>query len=209
MGGTMSPSFGLMEHFQAVAVLALVAFSTMRGTHGQQVASGPIRGRISIPQKFQQDLPLGGGLAVTKVVVDGGLLATLPTADGYFVVNNVPAGPHLLQVVHPRLVFDSVRVDASEVKNGSVKMSAYLADFEHGKGAKLKYPLGLAPSGAFSFLEKREEFNILSVFKSPMALISLFSFGAMFLLPKLQPMIEEEKKRQQEENERQEAVNNK
>jgi len=51
--------------------------------------------------------------------------------------------------------------------------------------------------------------RILSVFKSPMALITAFSFGAMFLLPKLQPMIEEEKKRQQEENERQEAVNNK
>jgi len=201
------PSF--MEHIKATAMFALLALNGMQGTHGEQVASGPIRGLISIPQKFQQDLPLGGVLAVTKVVVDGGLLATLPTADGYFVLNNVPVGPHLLQVVHPRLVFDSVRVDAQEVKNGSVKMSAYLADFEHGKGAKLKYPLGLAPSGAFSFLEKREEFNILSVFKSPMALISLFSCGAMFLLPKLQPMIEEEKKRQLSENEGQEAVGNK
>merc|ERR1712039_112059 len=89
-----------------------------------------------------------------------------------------------------------VRVDVSEAKGGTVKMTAYLSDFEHGKGNKLKYPLGLAPSGAFSYLEKREEFNVLSVFKSPMALISLFSFGMMLLLPKLQPMIEEEKERE-------------
>merc|ERR1711957_924236 len=113
---------------------------------------------------------------------------------------NVPVGPHLLQVVHPRLVFDPVRVEASS-KGGEMKMTAYLADLEHGRGAKLKYPLGLAPSGLFGYLEKREEFNILTVFKSPMALISLFSMGAMLLLPKLQPMMDEEKKRQAEEAE--------
>jgi len=172
-------------------------------------AGGPIRGRISIPQKFQQDLPPGGSLSAVKVLVDGGEFSALPTADGYFVVNEVPVGPHLLQVVHPRLIFDAVRVDVQEAKGGTVKMTAYLADFEHGRGAKLKYPLGLAPSGAFAYLEKREEFNILSVFKSPMALISLFSFGAMLLLPKLQPMIEEEKERQRleaEQREKGEAV---
>lgn len=156
---------------------------------------GQIRGRISIPQKFQQDLPAGGGLIAAKVIVDGGLFRALPTADGYFVLDNIPAGPHILQVVHPRLLFDPVRVEAQEGKGSAMKMSAYLADLEHGKGAKLKYPLGLAPSGWFVYLEKPEEFNILSVFKSPMALISLFSMGAMLLLPKLQPMIEEEKTR--------------
>merc|ERR1712228_729555 len=86
-------------------------------------------------------------------------------------------------------------------KGAAMKMTANLADLEHGRGAKLKYPLGLAPSGLFGYLEKREEFNILSVFKSPMALISLFSCGAMFLLPKLQPMMEEEKERQRLEAE--------
>merc|ERR1711948_129039 len=89
--------------------------------------------------------------------------------------------------------------EAQEAKGAAMKMTAYLSDLEHGRGAKLKYPLGLAPSGLFGYLEKREEFNILSVFKSPMALISLFSFGAMLLLPKLQPMIEEEKERQRQE----------
>uniref|UniRef100_A0A7S4UBF5 ER membrane protein complex subunit 7 beta-sandwich domain-containing protein n=1 Tax=Alexandrium monilatum TaxID=311494 RepID=A0A7S4UBF5_9DINO len=160
---------------------------------------GQIRGRVSIPQKFAHDLPPGQGIASMRVILDGGMQSALPTADGYFLIGNVAAGPHLLQVVHPKLLFDPVRVEAQE--GTTMKMSAYLADFEHGRGAKLKYPLGLAPSGAYSYLEKREEFNILSVFKSPMALISLFSFGAMLLLPKLQPMIEEEKNRQRLEQE--------
>ena len=47
----------------------------------------------------------------------------------------------------------------------------------HSTEMKLKYPLGLAPSGTFTYLEKREEFNVMSVFKSPMAIV-----GALFQL---------------------------
>jgi len=178
--------------------LAILLQATWGAT--EDTSLGQIRGRISIPNKYQQDLPAGGGLAAVKVILDGGLRSTLPIADGTFAINGVAAGPHLLQVVHPTLSFDSVRVEASEA-SGAFKMSAHMADLEQGRGAKLKYPLGLAPSGTFQYLEKREDFNILSVFKSPMALISLFSMGAMLLLPKLQPMMEEEKARQRLEAE--------
>merc|ERR1712187_307323 len=95
----------------------------------------------------------------------------------------------------PVLRFEPVMVEALN-KGGVPKLNAYLSDLEHGKGAKLKYPLGLAPSDMYAYLEKREDFNVLSVLKSPMMLMFLFSFGVMFLLPKLQPMIEEEKERQ-------------
>jgi len=144
-------------------------------------------------------------MMAAKVILDGGVMSALPTSDGYFVINGVNQGAHLLQVVHPRLIFDHVRIEAQEVKGASMKMTAYMADLEHGRGAKLKYPLGLAPSGMFAYLEKREEFNILSVFKNPMAIVSLISFGFMFLLPKLQPMLEEDK-RQRLEAEQHEAA---
>uniref|UniRef100_A0A7S2B135 ER membrane protein complex subunit 7 beta-sandwich domain-containing protein n=1 Tax=Alexandrium andersonii TaxID=327968 RepID=A0A7S2B135_9DINO len=180
--------------------LASLLCCLLAGVARAEEKVGQIRGRVSIPQKFTHELPPGQGLAAMRVILDGGMHSVLPTADGYFLIGDVPAGPHLLQVVHNRLLFDPVRVEAQE--GSTMKMTAYLADFEHGRGAKLKYPLGLAPSGTYSYLEKREEFNILSVFKSPMALISLFSFGAMLLLPKLQPMIEEEKERQRLETQR-------
>ncbi|CAE7744489.1 EMC7 [Symbiodinium sp. CCMP2592] len=161
---------------------------------------GQIKGRISIPHKYQEVISAasGAGLAAARVILDGGLLSALPASDGHFALNGVAVGPHILQVVHPLLSFDPVRVEAAEGSAG-LKMSAYIADMEHGKGVKLKYPLGLAPSGAFSYLEKREEFNVLSVFKSPYALFGLVSMGAMLFLPKLQSMVEEEKERQQQE----------
>uniref|UniRef100_A0A7S1F4P7 ER membrane protein complex subunit 7 beta-sandwich domain-containing protein n=1 Tax=Noctiluca scintillans TaxID=2966 RepID=A0A7S1F4P7_NOCSC len=165
------------------------------GTAAADELTGEIRGRVSIPSRFQQGLPARMGLNALKVIVDGGAYAALPTADGHFAISGVCPGTHLLQVIHPTLVFEPVYVEAA-AKNGVVKMSAHLADFEQGAGAKLKYPLGVAPSNTYTYLEKREEFNIFSIFKSPMALIGLFSFGAMFLLMKVQPMLEEEKERE-------------
>eukprot|EP00434_Breviolum_minutum_P032232 symbB.v1.2.028506.t1/scaffold3027.1/size65053/4 len=135
-----------------------------------------------------------------RVAIERQVLLTLVFTNLLlFALNGVSVGPHLLQVVHPLLSFDPVRIEAVDT-SGSVEIQgAYMADFEHGKGAKLKYPLGLAPSGTFNYLEQREEFNVLSVFKSPMAIIGLVSMGAMFFLPKLQSMVEEEKERQQQE----------
>jgi len=159
---------------------------------------GEVHGRISIPAKFQQGLKPGGGVSAVKILLNGGEFSGMPTADGYFHLSGVPVGSYLLQVVHPSLRFDPVRIEASS-KTGAVKMTAYLADFMHGKGAKLKYPLGLAPSEVYGYLEQREEFNVMTIFKNPMALLGLFSFGAMFLLPKMQPMLDEQRELQEKE----------
>ena len=116
------------------------------------------------------------GLNSVKVILDGGQYVTMPTIDGQFALHDIPVGAHLLQVVHPVLRFDLVRIEVEDA-NSSAKLSAYLADLEHGRGAKLKYPLGLAPSDTYVYLEKRESFDILSIFKSPMALMGVFSFA--------------------------------
>ena len=39
----------------------------------------------------------GSGLAAARVILDGGLLQTLPASDGHFALNGVTPGPHLLQ----------------------------------------------------------------------------------------------------------------
>eukprot|EP00933_Yihiella_yeosuensis_P035479 TRINITY_DN29036_c0_g1_i1.p1 TRINITY_DN29036_c0_g1~~TRINITY_DN29036_c0_g1_i1.p1 ORF type:complete len:107 (-),score=11.31 TRINITY_DN29036_c0_g1_i1:16-336(-) len=86
----------------------LLGLSLLLASACAEVKLGQIRGRISIPQKFQQDLLPMGGLGAAKVTLDGGLVNTLPTADGYFFIAGVPVGPHLLQVIHPQLNFDPV-----------------------------------------------------------------------------------------------------
>ncbi|CAL1139972.1 unnamed protein product [Cladocopium goreaui] len=84
--------------------------------------TGQIKGRVSIPHKFQDATSAAGaGLAAARVILDGGVLSTLPASDGHFALNGVSAGPHLLQVVHPLLSFDPVRIEAVE-NSGAVKI---------------------------------------------------------------------------------------
>merc|ERR1712232_463958 len=154
-----------------------------------------VRGHINVPAKFQQAVTDHGGVNKVKVILDGGSYLTLPASDGYFVISNVGPGNHLLQVVHPVLHFDPVMVDVPASADAK-KVNAYLHSLGHGKGAKLKYPLNLGPSEMLVFFEPREDFNVLSVFKSPMTLMFVFMAGMMFIMPKLQPMMEEEKARQ-------------
>mmetsp|Transcript_44499 Transcript_44499/g.81280 ORF Transcript_44499/g.81280 Transcript_44499/m.81280 type:complete len:201 (-) Transcript_44499:95-697(-) len=168
--------------------------------------TGHILGRVNISPDFQPKLLDHGGLAAVRVIIDGGQFSALPQADGNFTLSGIPVGPHLLQVVHPVLRFTPVRVDLQVLKDGQEKVTSHVIDFERGKAPQtLRYPLVLRPSDTYTYLEKREEFNILTIFRNPMAIIGLISMGAMILLPKLQPMLEEEKERQLREAEAREG----
>ena len=82
----------------------------------------------------------------------------------------------MLELTHPSLHFDPVTIETffgGESQN-SVKITPFLTDHMYRKGAKLKYPLALAPSVLMAYFQPREEFNILSVLKSPMVLMMLF-----------------------------------
>mmetsp|Transcript_123791 Transcript_123791/g.194173 ORF Transcript_123791/g.194173 Transcript_123791/m.194173 type:complete len:203 (+) Transcript_123791:80-688(+) len=166
---------------------------------------GGIKGRVQIPPKYIPSLTKNGGKDAIKILLNGGLQSCLPDFNGDFAFEDLPSGAHLLQVVHPTLQYDPVLVEVKQAKT-----KAFIADPEKndGKGAKLKVPLQLKPSSQNQYLEKREEFDLLSIFKSPMTLLSLFSFGMMFLLPKMQPMIEEQQREQKarlEEQQQQQA----
>merc|ERR1719503_142454 len=106
--------------------LVLVASAT-----AEPALTSQIRGRVSIPSKFQSSQSKGkqSNLNAVRIIV-GGMYQGLPTADGYFSISGIPEGPHMLQVVHSTLCFDPVRVEAQK-KDDQLKMSAYLSDLEH------------------------------------------------------------------------------
>lgn len=195
-----------MLRFRSSSVLGLLLLLSARGQNAfagaaEQPSTVQISGTVNIPSKYASSegskkahLMLG-----CKILLHGSPhFEVLPTSDGSFVVDNVPEGQYMLQVSHPQLRFDPVYIEAVRKGPGQLKVAAHLLDFSHGKGLKLKYPLGLAPSDVTNYFEKREEFNILSVLKNPMMLIGLVTCGMVFLMPKVQPP-EEGKGRGEEE----------
>mmetsp|Transcript_28204 Transcript_28204/g.67739 ORF Transcript_28204/g.67739 Transcript_28204/m.67739 type:complete len:189 (-) Transcript_28204:191-757(-) len=159
-------------------------------------ATTRLQGQISIPSggKFSGK----SYMSSTRLILDGGVHEALPSADGSFEIDGVSEGAHSLQVAHPELKFEPVFVETTSRRDGTLQVNAFQQDIQHGKQAKLKYPLSLSPTDTVSYFEAREEFNILSVlYKNPMMLMMVFMGGMMFLLPKLQPDPETLKQLQQ------------
>jgi len=156
--------------------------------------AGTVSGTISVAKKWKEQLKGRNWLIDAKVHIDGGLYSAFPDHDGSFVIPNVPKGSHLLQVVHPELKFDPVQLEIT----GRGKVAAFLLDWTKGRGAKLNFPLGLAPSEQFDYYKQREEFDMFAQLKSPMTLFMMFMFGMMFIMPKIQPDEEQMKQLKQE-----------
>ncbi|KAJ3121082.1 Prefoldin subunit 6 [Nowakowskiella sp. JEL0407] len=119
----------------------------------------------------------------TKAVLNNGQFTAYIKEDGSFNFFNVPEGSHTLRVVSPEFVFDHVRVDVS-----SSKVSASITQLGAGyarEGPKLSHPIELTPKRPLVYFHEREKFNVMSLFSNPMILLSVFSLGAVFLLPKL------------------------
>merc|ERR1711971_1082636 len=104
-----------------------------------------------------------------------------------FLIENVPVGTYLLQVTHPTLQFDSVLVEISS----RVRITASFTDLEHGKHHRMKYPLHLQPAYKVSVFKPKEEFKPQDMLKNPMVLVGCFLGLMMFVMPLIQPDMEE------------------
>ncbi|CAD7961562.1 unnamed protein product [Amoebophrya sp. A120] len=160
-------------------------------------ATTSIQGVIKIPPHFRLTKD---ALSSTKLILSNNVDTRIvhPTAKGEFEITDVLTGEpnYSLDIVHPILWFDPVLIDVGHVSDAESdsmpKITPYLSDALYGKGKKLKYPLELAPSNVKMYFEEREDFNILSLFKSPMVLMMAFMFGFVYLMPKLMPQMDEQ-----------------
>lgn len=138
-----------------------------------------VEGVINIPKYFDN---VKDGRQNLRVVLSNPLDTKLVFANsnGEFEISGVVENAtYILEVFHPALFFDSVTIEV-----GKKGVTPYLTDYLYGKGPKLRYPLVLAPSSIKNYFEEREDFNILSLFKSPMVMMMLFMFGMVYMMPK-------------------------
>ncbi|KAJ3327774.1 hypothetical protein HDU91_004268, partial [Kappamyces sp. JEL0680] len=80
-----------------------------------------------------------------------------------------------------------------DVNQNEGKASFYI--YEHGwdlntHGSPLPSLDGWPPLGAFHYFMERESFNVWGIFANPMMLISLFTLGLIFVLPKIKETIQ-------------------
>lgn len=123
--------------------------------------------------------------ANVRVIMDGGERAVTTRRDGSFVLFNVSAGVHLLELQAPVLVYPTAKVqvpdDGSEIKVLEYK-------YPGAPRMMVAHPLELRPVARAIVYEEKPQSSALSFLMSPMVLIMAATLGMTYCLPALQKM---------------------
>ncbi|KAM8717706.1 hypothetical protein ACLKA7_004412 [Drosophila subpalustris] len=116
------------------------------------------------------------------VSLNGGEYLGFVRHDGNFVISGVPAGSHVLEIYHPDIYFQAVRVDIS---NKGKYRARKLSHIRPNQVVKLPYPLFMKPLGRRRFFRLREQWNIMDYVMNPMVLLMIVPLLLMLVLPRL------------------------
>jgi hypothetical protein len=90
--------------------------------------------------------------------------------DGSFVINGVPSGTYVIEVLNPTYLFESVRVDITS----KGKMRARRVNYLQPSVVKtLHYPLEFRDRRKANYFQKREQWKITDFLMNPMVLLLL------------------------------------
>uniref|UniRef100_A0A4W5R7T4 Endoplasmic reticulum membrane protein complex subunit 7 n=1 Tax=Hucho hucho TaxID=62062 RepID=A0A4W5R7T4_9TELE len=136
-----------------------------------------IEGRAIVPGVKTQDW-----ISSARVTVEGEEYIGFLRTDGSFVVNDVPSGSYVVEVISPGYKFEAVRVDITS----KGKMRARLVNFiKTSEVIRQPYPLQLRSSGPHTYFMKRETWGWTDFLMNPMVMMMVLPLLIIVLLPKV------------------------
>ena len=159
-------------------MLCLVAWADVGG----KISKGKGRNKKHTKFDFNQ----------IKINLDGEeSFSTYVYPNGVFKFTNVPAGRYILTVDDIDHFFDPIAVEV--VRKGDKEgVRAFKYDSKNGKGKNIKHPVYIVPQAPKQYYEIKQPFNILDLFKNPMAIMTIVSLGLVFMMNKMPKPSKEE-----------------
>ena len=98
-------------------------------------------------------------------------------------------GMHLLQVESLEYRFTQVRLQivGQTIEAFESPLGSDLSKF----GNPIPYPLHLTPTSKYNFTKPKSGFSLAGLLANPMILMSVFSMGIMFVLPRMKDMLDD------------------
>ncbi|XP_041461379.1 ER membrane protein complex subunit 7-like [Lytechinus variegatus] len=160
-----------------ILFLSMSYSSSEEADDEKQMATFKIEGKVSVPGVKPADwVPLA------KVLVDGGQFVGFVRSDGTFEVHDIPTGSYVVEIAHPKYMFEATRIDISA--RGKIR-ARRVNNVDSKSVIQVTYPLRLRSKGLAGYFQKREEFRIVDVLKNPMVLMMVLPVVFIVILPKL------------------------
>ncbi|XP_028858058.1 endoplasmic reticulum membrane protein complex subunit 7 [Denticeps clupeoides] len=136
-----------------------------------------IEGRAIVPGVKTQDW-----VSTSRIQVEGEEHVGFVRTDGSFVVNDVPPGSYVVEIVSPAYKFEPVRVDITS----KGKIRARLVNFiKTSEVIRQPYPLQMRSPGPHSYFMKRETWGWSDFLMNPMVMMMVLPLLIIVLLPKV------------------------
>lgn len=176
--------------YKLVIIAALIALSSCEVVIGQEELVDDVSGYYTIEGKvYAPDLGPGAaqGLPVTlpngnkwqtdlSVSINNGEYKGFVREDGQFIISGVPSGSYILDVYHPDIFYEPVRVEI----NPKGKFRARKVNFiQPAQVIQVPYPLRMKPLMRFKYFQTREQWKV--GYKSRNPSIPFYMF--LFFLP--------------------------
>ncbi|EDW74388.1 uncharacterized protein Dwil_GK21889 [Drosophila willistoni] len=102
--------------------------------------------------------------------------------DGQFIISGVPSGSYVLEIQHPDVFYEPVRVEITP----KGKFRARKVNFvQPAQVIQVPYPLRMKPLMRFKYFQTREQWKITDFLFSPMVLMMVLPLLLMLVLPKM------------------------
>lgn len=137
-------------------------------------------------QSLQHDdlTTLRMSLMNTKILINYGQHVGYPKEDGTFQVDNLPPDSYVVEVTHPRYIYEPIRVDITS----KGKMRARRVNHIQPQLVQtLDYPLKFKPRSLHNYFMPRETWRVMDMLLNPMVIMMVVPMGLIWLLPKMMP----------------------
>lgn len=121
-------------------------------------------------------------LMTTKILVNYGQYIGYPREDGSFEVDNLPPDSYVVEVMHPKFIYEPIRVDITS--KGKIR-ARRVNHIQPAIVQTLDYPLKFKPRSLHNYFLPRETWRIMDLLLNPMVIMMVLPLVIIWLLPKM------------------------
>ncbi|XP_030558093.1 ER membrane protein complex subunit 7 homolog [Drosophila novamexicana] len=183
--------------YKLLIIAALVALSSCEVVIGQEDVVDEVSGHYTIEGKvYAPEVGPGAsqGHAVTlpsgnnkwqvdlSISINNGEYKGFVREDGQFIISGVPSGSYVLDIYHPDIFYEPVRVEINPKGKFRARKVNYM---QPAQVVQVPYPLRMKPLMRFKYFQTREQWKITDFLFSPMVLMMALPLLLMLVLPKM------------------------
>lgn len=118
----------------------------------------------------------------TKILVNYGQYIGYPKEDGSFEVENLPSDSYVVEVTHPRYIYEATRVDITS--KGKIR-ARRVNHIQPSIVQTVDYPLKFRPKSLHNYFLPRETWRVMDLLFNPMVIMMVVPLVIIWLLPKM------------------------